>query len=155
MTATVFDFPALVDAAVSHAQSLGVFESVNAHEPKNAPGSGLRAAVWAQSVQPLQASGLSQTSGRVELSVRIYQNMLSEPQDAIDPAVLTAAAALMGAYSGDFELGVAGVRFVDLLGAYGTALSAQAGYLNQDGKLYRVLTITLPVIVNDLWDQAE
>lgn len=149
-----FDVLALFNAAQSHAQSLGLFESVNAHEPKNAPGSGLRAAVWTQSIGPVQASGLDQTSGRIELSVRIYSNMLAEPQDAIDPQLLAAVSTLMGAYSGDFDLGVTGVRFVDVLGAYGTPLSAQAGYLNQDGKLYRVITISVPVIINDIWAQS-
>jgi hypothetical protein len=150
-----FDFPALLDAAVSKAQSLGLFEKVNGHEPKTAPGKGLQAAVWVQDLSPIQSSGLAATSGRVEISVRIYTNMLAEPQDGIDPRVLTAVAELIGAYTSDFEVGdLAGVRGIDLLGAYGTPLSAKAGYLNQDGKLYRVMTITLPVIVNDLWVQA-
>jgi hypothetical protein len=43
---------------------------------------------------------------------------------------------------------------VDLLGSAGAPLSAQAGYLNQDGRLFRVMTLTLPIIVNDVWDQA-
>jgi len=33
-------------------------------------------------------------------------------------------------------------------------LSALAGYLNQDGKLYRVMTVTLPIIINDIWAQV-
>jgi len=150
-----FDFVALLDAAVSKAQTLGLFEKVNGHEPKNPPGHGLSASVWVQDLSPIQAGGLDATSGRVEISVRIYTNMLAEPQDGIDPRMLTAVAALIGAYTSDFEIGdLAGVRGIDLLGAYGTPLSAKAGYLNLDGKLYRVMTITLPVIVNDLWVQA-
>jgi len=150
-----FDFTALVAAATSVAQSLGLFEKVNGHEPKNAPAHGLNAAVWVQDLSPIQAGGLAATSGRVELSVRVYSNMLAEPQDGIDPRMLTAVAALIGAYTGNFEIGdLTGVRGIDLLGAYGEPLKAKAGYLNQDGKLYRVMTITLPVIVNDLWTQA-
>ena len=148
------DLAPLVDAAVSHALTTGLFEKVNGHEPKSAPGSGLTAAVWAQSIGPVQSSGLSSSSGRVELNVRIYTNMLSEPQDAIDPRMIAATSTLLSQYSGDFDLGVTGVRNVDLLGLAGVPLSAQAGYLNQDGKLYRVMTLTLPVIVNDVWDQA-
>jgi hypothetical protein len=150
-----FDFVGLVAAAVSKAQTLGLFEKVNGHEPKNAPGHGLTASVWVQDLSPIQAGGLDSTSGRVELSVRVSTNMLAEPQDGIDPRMLTAVAELIGAYTGDFEIGpLTGVRGIDLLGAYGTPLSAKAGYLNQDGKLFRVMTITLPVIVNDLWTQT-
>jgi hypothetical protein len=79
--------------------------------------------------------------------------MLAEPQDAIDPAMLDAVDLLCGAYSAGFTLGGA-LRSIDLLGTYGAPLSAKAGYLTQDSKLYRVMTITLPCIVNDLWTQT-
>jgi hypothetical protein len=151
----MFDATAFLASVQSHAMTLGLFEKVNGHEPKNAPGHGLTAAIWAQRIDPVPAaSGLAATAGRIELNVRIFTNMMREPQDAIDPEMATATIALMGAYSADFDLGVTDVREVDLLGEYGTPLSAQAGYLTQDGKLYRVMTITLPVIVNDLWSQS-
>jgi hypothetical protein len=145
----------LLDEIVSHAASLGIFERVNAHEPKNAPGSGLSCSVWADSIDPLaRASGLASTSGRVAFNVRIYSSMLAEPQGDIDREILTATSVLMGAYSADFTLG--GIaRAIDLLGMYGTPLSAKAGYLNHDGKLFRVMEITLPVICNDMWDQSQ
>ena len=145
---------AILDAIVSHALASGHFERVNGHEPKSAPGNGLTAAVWAQEVGPVPAgSGLQMTSGLLVFNVRLYTPMISEPQDAIDPALLAAVDALMGAYSGDFELG-GNARCVDLLGQAGTPLSARAGYLEQNKTIYRVFTITLPVIVNDAWEQA-
>ena len=73
--------------------------------------------------------------------------------DAIDPNLVKALNALFAAYAGDFELG-GDARMVDLRGAEGAQLSAKAGYLNQDQKLYRVFTITLPVIINDAWDEV-
>jgi|SRR5882762_12793 len=148
------DIAGLFAAVESHALALGVFERVNMHEPKTSPGSGLTAAVWIQAIAPVTTSGLATTSGRIEFSTRIYTNMLTEPQDAIDPNMVAAVDALLGAYSGDFDLGVTGVRDVDLLGQHGVPLSALAGYLNQDGKLYRVMTVTLPIIINDLWAQV-
>jgi hypothetical protein len=145
---------ALFDAMESHALSSGQFESVNGHEPKSAPGNGLTAAVWSQDVGPVpRGSGLAITSGLVTFFLRIYQPMLMQPQDAIDPAVLGAVDALFTAYSGDFTLGGL-VKNIDLLGSSGTSLRAQAGYLNQDNKLFRVMTITIPLIVNDLWEQT-
>lgn len=144
----------LFDAVVSHAMTLGVFERVNSHEPKNAPGSGLSCSIWVDVIEPLpDASGLAATSGRVAFHVRVYSSMVQEPQDDIDPQMLTAVTTLMGEYSGNFTLGGT-VRDVDLLGAHGEPLRAQAGYLNQSGKMFRVMVITLPVIINDLWKQA-
>lgn len=149
----MIDVDAILNQVVSHALRIGHFERVNQHEPKNAPPNGLSCAIWLDSISPVRSSGLSSTSGRVAFMVRIYTNMLSEPPDFVDPNILKAAIGLMDAYSGDFELGDT-VRNVDLLGMTGTSLSAQAGYLSQDGKLYRVMTITLPLIVNDIWDQV-
>ena len=76
-----------------------------------------------------------------------------KPADAIDPEIMDAVDVLFTAYSGDFDLGGT-VRNVDLEGATGPGLSAQAGYLNQDGKLMRIMDIVLPVIVSDLWTQV-
>ncbi|MCI0687227.1 MAG: hypothetical protein L0Y54_08330 [Sporichthyaceae bacterium] len=141
-------------AVASHAAALGVFERVLKHEPKSAPGNGLTAAFWADSIRPVPArSGLASTAVRLELTGRIYLNMLADPQDDIDTRLLVAADALMAAYSGDFELG-GQVANVDLLGAHGDPLSADAGYLEQDGKFFRIMTIILPLVINDLWGQA-
>jgi hypothetical protein len=148
------DTAGILDQIVSHALSSGWFERVNQHEPKSAPGNGLSCAVWLESIGPPRSgSGLSSTSGRLVFSVRLYTSMLADPADAIDPLLMSACDALLTAYSGDFELG-ATVRAIDLLGMSGDPLSARAGYLAQDNKLFRVLTITLPLIVNDLWAQV-
>lgn len=147
---------AVLDKVTSHASALGIFESVNSHEPKSAPGSGLRYAIWAQEIVPVgRASGLSMTSGRVTLNGRIYGNMLQKPEDDVDPQIMTAATVLIGAYSNDFDFGQeVDVRNVDLLGAFGAPLSAQAGYITINSSMYRVMTITVPVIINDMWTQG-
>lgn len=138
----------------SHALAAGYFDRVNTHEPKAAPGNGLTVAIWVDRIGPVpDNSGLTVTTGVLALMVRIYSNMLQEPQDAIDPNVTIAVDHLLGAYSGDFELG-GNVRNVDLLGQSGTPMSAQAGYIDIDHKLFRVMTITLPLIVNDQWSQG-
>jgi hypothetical protein len=143
-----------LDGIVSHALSLGLFERVNAHEPENAPGHGLTAAVWVQDIMPVPArSGLNSTSVRLAFTLRIYTSMLREPPDAIDPEVVAATDALMAAYTGDFELG-GEVANIDLLGAHGVPLRAQAGYLPIDGKLFRIMDITVPVVLNDVWGQT-
>lgn len=138
----------------SHAQDLGLFEVVTLHEPKSKPANGLTCAIWADEIKPAPgASGLAATAVLVVMSVRLYTPMLQQPYDEIDSDMLAALDALMGAYSNAFTL-EGQVRNVDLAGEFGTGLSAEAGYINQDSKLFRVMTISLPLIVSDLWVQA-
>jgi hypothetical protein len=152
--ALAMEIDAITDAVVSHALSLGLFDRVNFHEPKSSPGTGLTCACWAQSVQGLaNGSGLTSTTGKVVFYVRIYTSMLAEPLDAIDPTILRATDALFTAYSGDFTLDGL-VQMVDLLGHYGTALTATAGYLTVSGAMQRIMTIELPLIVPDVWSQV-
>ena len=143
------------NALQQHAMTSGFFERVNGSEPKSAPGiSGLTYAVWLQALRPTaRASGLAVTSALAVFSGRVYTSMISETPDAIDPNMATATAALMEAYSGDFQLG-GEVAAVDLLGIHGAGLAAEAGYLNMDGRLMRVMTLTIPVIYNDVWGQV-
>lgn len=145
----------LFDDVVSHAAASGYFERVNSHEPKSAPGNGLYAAVWVDGIRPVKASGLAAVSGVVSLRMRCYSSMIQQPQDAIDPNLLSAVTDLMSAYSADFALGGDDdVRCIDLLGQSGESMSVQAGYLDIDKKMYRVMTISLPVIINDMWSMT-
>jgi hypothetical protein len=146
------DVNGITSAVISHALASGWFEQVNGHEPANAPGYGLTAAVWIDRLTPA-LSGLASTTGRLVFNVRLFTPMTQTPADAIDPNLTAACDALFRAYVGDFTLGGL-VREVDVRGAQGIGLEARAGYIEQDGALLRVITITLPVIVNDLWDEV-
>lgn len=148
------DVPTIFDALVSHSLTLGVFDRVNTHEPTNAPGQGYTVALWVNGIAPIRSSGLDSTSVRIEFMLRLYTPVQMHPIDALDPELLRNTDLLLAQYSQDFTLGGI-VREVDLLGQFGTGLSALAGYVNIDGILMRVMTITLPVIVNDLWDQED
>lgn len=145
---------AIFTAVQDHALSLGIFDRVGAHEPKNAPGNGLTCAVWAAPMRAVAAvSGLDAASVLMQVMIRVYNPMLQQPLDDIDPSVLDAVDALLGAYVGAFTLGGL-VRNVDVLGGHGTALGATPGYLNQDGKLFRVMDVSLPLVINDLWPEV-
>lgn len=149
------DTRSIISELESHCLRLGVFERVNRHEPKNAPGRGLTAAIWAQSIAPAVGhSGLTKTSVRVEFTIRIYMSMTTEPQDYIDPIMIEAVDALMTGLSGDFDLGDR-VRVIDLLGMTGNPLSATAGYLNQSGTIYRVQDIRVPLLIDEVWQQTK
>lgn len=142
---------AFIDAVANDALKLGRFEWVNTHEPKSSP-RGLGCAIWVQDLRPT-SSGLDSTTVRLTLNVRVFTSMLAEPQDMIDPDLIDAVDALMAAYTGGFTLGGT-VRSIDLLGSSGEPLAAQAGYVRIDTKLHRIMTITLPMIINDFWAQV-
>jgi len=145
---------AIRDTLLSHALSTGLFNNVSGHEPKAAPVDGLDGALWINTITPARNnSGLRASTLRIEYSFRISTNMIGEPQDDIDPRVMTAAAMLMMLYSGDFELG-SNVEMIDLLGAYGEPLQARAGYMEMDHRLYRVMVVTIPLIVSDVFTQT-
>lgn len=145
----------ILDAVVSDVQRSGYFDRVNMHEPKRKPGRGLTAAVWVQSITPVPtASGLAATSARVLFLLRLYSNMLKEPQDMIDPELMRASSNLIRRYHDDFDFeGV--IRNVDLLGAFGEPLQANSGYLEQDNTMFRIMDISIPCIVNDVWPQVS
>jgi hypothetical protein len=148
------DIDAIRSALVSHALTVGLFDTVQNHEAKSAPGNGVSCEFWAASIRPEQSrSGLLTTSGLVVISARVRKDMKSKPEDDIDAYVLKAVHSLMIGYSGDFELGGT-TTCVDLLGMSGVALSAEFGYLEQDSRLYRVGVITIPILVDDVWSQA-
>ncbi len=148
------DVAGISDQVVSHAAATGMFETVNGHEPKNAPGNGLSAAIWLQSIEPFPGgSGLQSVTMTLTYTIRIYLNFQSQPYDSIDPTILQAADSLISAYAGAFTLG-GKVRDVDLFGESGNRLKGEAGYLDQDGKKFRAFVITLPMIVNDVWSEA-
>jgi hypothetical protein len=148
------DVLALTTSMQSHLLLLGCFDRVNNHEPKSAPASGVTASTWFDGQSPARGrSGLASTTARVDWRTRLYKNMLSDPQDDIDVELVKALDLVMGSYSGDFTLGGL-IAYIDLLGETGDPLRSRAGNVNQDGTLFRVIDLFVPMIVNDLWTQA-
>ncbi len=150
----VFDVRGIISALETHAMSLGKFESVNLHEPKSAPGNGVTCAIWLSdyAASPL-SSGMATTSIRAEWSVRIYHAAFTSTPDMIDPTVMEAVHDFCVALAGDFTLGGL-VQSVDIMGRHGERVRARPGYQNIDGKIFRVMTILVPVIVDNVWDQV-
>lgn len=154
-----FDGPAVIklfDRVASHAASLGLFDNqVATHEPKNPPGNGVWCALWTDGIAPIpRISGLNETGGRVTFRVRIGANFIQEPQDSIDPHIMVACTTLMEEYSSHFTLDQT-VMAVDLLGAYGQPLTARGSFVTMQQRVYRVLEIILPVIIDNMWVQSQ
>lgn len=144
----------ITEALRSRALSLGVFEAVNGHEPLSAPTvTGLTAAIWVQTIEPARTSGLNVTSAVFTYNVRGYSRMVTEPLDAIDPNLTNAMAQIYVSLLQGFTLGGIAMT-VDVRGSMGRTMRTEAGYLVQDDSTLRVLTMNVPIIVNDLWTEA-
>lgn len=145
---------AIINAVVSHAMATGEFDEVNQHEPENAPGSDVACAIWPGVIEPAEKqSGLASVSLKFVLNVRVYVPW-SGPFDNVDTRLIRAVDTLMAAYAGDFTLGGI-VQEVDFFGTNGDKIRVDFGYQTIDSADYRVATIKLPVIVNDVWEESE
>ena len=60
---------------------------------------------------------------------------------------------LLGEYAGHLTLG-ATVRAIDLIGMHGTPMSAVGGYVTIGQQMSRVMEVTLPVLINDMWTEV-
>ena len=89
-----------------------------------------------------------QVSGQVVLVIRVWSSAMQKPLDDIDPEILSAACSLMGAFAGGFTLGGT-VRDIDLM-----AMSAQPAYVDFEGKPFRVVEISLPIVINDMFAES-
>lgn len=153
------DILTIRDALVSHAMTLGVFDTVNAHQPDAIPGQGLHCAFEFDRMSPARSSGLSSTSMTVVFTASAYASLTQEPADDIDALVVGAADVLLAAYVGDFTLGGL-VRMVDVRGSEqggggsGAGLVARGGYARVADQDVRVVVITVPLIVNDIYPEA-
>ena len=146
-------YDVILDVLTSHALSIGYFEFVNTHESKVSPGYGLTADIWADRFDPIRQSGLAATSIRIIYMIRIRASLSQEPADKIDSSMSRAAFTLIRTFMANFELD-GNARMVDVRGANNVPLSAQAGYIPTGDTKERIYDVTVPVLVNDMWDEA-
>lgn len=147
----------IIETAFNQLTSLaaqsGYFASVQSHEPKSAPSTGLTFACWLAPIKPIpERSGLPVTSARLLVMTRIYSSMLADPQDNIDIDLGRAASYMLAQLTGDFEVTGA---YIDLLGSYGVDLSADPGYIALDKTMFRVIDMMVPLICDDVYDQVR
>lgn len=143
------DASALFSAIRSKAKALGVFAATIGHDPENAPPSGITCSIALGPVKPVTSSGLDAVSGQVTLMVHVWNFAQKRPLDEVDPDVLAAACSLMGAFAGGFTLGET-VRNVELF-----SMSADPGYVNFESKEFRTMSITLPILINDMFEEVS
>jgi hypothetical protein len=146
---------ALLAAVKTIPGKLGTFRSsVVFHEPRVVPVTLPSLALWLGPIVPIGAvSGQSEVSGRVTVQGRIFACDAQKVSDKTEEQLLTWQSALLGAFAGAFSLG-GEAMMVDLLGAYGQAMSATPGYVEYDGGTYRVSEVSVPIIIDPLWTEA-
>jgi len=139
------DAEALFSRIRSAAKKLGFAAAVIGHDPEAAPPAGLSYSIMLGPVKPILSSGLDAVSGEITLMVHVWSSASKRPLDKVDPDVLWATCALMGALAGSFTLGET-VRDIDIY-----SITAAPGYVPFEGKEYRVMQITVPIEINDMW----
>lgn len=151
---TGLNTPAVITAAIDHLRTTGLFESVQDHESTSANTGGLTADVWVADIKPVpEQSGLAITSALLILTVRIYLNAMPPADNKLEQTITGAADVLLAAYNAAFDFDGT-VTNVDLLGQYGTSLSAVGGYVTIGGVFFRCMTITVPCVIDDVWPQS-
>ncbi len=144
-------FETILDKVVSHAASLAVFDSVLSYESVGSSGNSVDCNVWLNDIVTIPG-GLDQTSVCMTFNVSIMSPLLSEPYEDTDKRMAQCLDALMTAYNGDFTLGDT-IRNVDILGQFTQGITVTAGYAAIDNTKYRVLMISLPLLVDAVWEQ--
>lgn len=142
-----FDVTASMRALESHLLSSGRFVHVQVGEPKAVVDSdGFVAALMMDHAQIVSLT-MSTTIELHVVTIRIYKNMLAEPQDQweIDGAkIYSEVSDLLYA---DFTLG-GQVRNIDFGGEHGSTYQAIWAYGDIGGPIFRVVDITVPLVVD-------
>ena len=151
------DIAPFTAALMTDAAESGHCEYVSGHPIMAAHGSGVAFWLLVKRLFPWSArSGLAATSAVLVYEVVLTLNdTTADPPDDVDPRVVKAATALLGRYIGGFTLGGL-VSNVDVRGAAGVPVNMIAGWmkLGTEGGRYRAMIITLPLVLNNLWDES-
>lgn len=145
----------IIPALRDHAQQLGVFETVQGHEAKVSPGTGVHCEIFGGGFGLVPSkSGLDSVSLRLTFRIRLRTSWLQQPADDVDSRLLKCLDPLMASYIAGFTLGGL-VESLDILGAGGGgSVQGQFGYLDQGDGKYRTVEFQLPLLVDDLWTEA-
>lgn len=117
-------------------------------EPKAPPTAPLVAAIIMGDVAVVAVTAGGGTIERHTILVRIYENMLAEPEEAIELDMANVVSRVMASLIGEYDLG-ATIRNIDVGGQHGDALRATWGYLDVGGRMFRIADIHVGLIVDD------
>lgn len=144
----------IYSALNSHAKSTKLFQSVQQHDPKSGLRKGSIACGIALRTVNTARSGLNSTSARMDFDLLLYGHADGEPADSIDLNLAEAADTMIERLLEDLTLGGEAAN-IDVQGSDGGSLSVQTGYFEGDENTYRVFTVSIGVIVNDVWTHGS
>lgn len=100
-----------------------------------------------------ERSGLRTTSMLTTWAARMLTPIGTPPADDLDMNLLTAYSTVMNVLVGGFTLN-GQVEQLDLLGAYGVGMPMDPQYLQMGGDVYRAMTLTLSLVLDDVWEEV-
>ena len=144
-----FNLTNTLDRIVTYLQGDGGISSAQAGDPKAPPVGVTR--VFASVIMRSTSIVALTLNGTIELHViliRLYRDMLAEPQKSIEIDLATAAQRIQADIAGEYDLG-GSIRSVDVGGSYGEPLRTDWGYVTISNTMYRIVDITVPLLVDD------
>jgi uncharacterized protein (UPF0212 family) len=140
-----FDITNTIQSIASFLEARGEFTTVQIGEPKSPPVGDLSAAVFMNDAAVVAVT-LQTTVEIHEVTVRIYRNMLEEPEADNEIRLSQVLNGVVSDLLGDYDLG-ATIRNI-AVGEYGRTLSAAWGYVDVGGTIYRMIDLSVPMIVD-------
>jgi hypothetical protein len=145
-----FDIANTLHAMETYIQNLGLFQTVQIGEPKQPVGQGFHAAIYMDNVSVTMVYAGGDTRENHVVTLRIYRDMLAEqnePQLNLESEMASVLSKLMENLLGDTDL-ESTVMSIDAAGMDGGNMTASFGYTDVGGSMYRVVDISVPLIVN-------
>jgi|TARA_R110002020_G_scaffold54717_3_gene152403 hypothetical protein len=140
-----FDITKTINAIASFLEARGEFSLVQIGEPKSPPQGEMSAAIFASDASVVGVT-LQTTVEVHEVTIRIYRNMMDEPEEDNEIRTSQAVTGITSDLLSDYDLS-SSVRNISI-GEYGRTLSANWGYMDVGGTMYRSVDISVPFIVD-------
>lgn len=146
----VFNVAATLDVIHGHVAASGRFSSHGIGEPISPPdGDLLHGAVFMRGAGITKIYGDGGTQEVQVVMVRIYRNVLKQPQADGETELAIVAQEIAQDLIQDFSLG-ANVREIDIAsGQGGEPMTLEWGHVTIDQTIYRVVDIAVPIVVDD------
>ena len=142
-----FNIKSSLQAISSYIQASGYVQKSTIGEPESPPTERLAASVYMGNTAIVSLT-LNTTIEVHTVIVRFYMDMLREPTEQIEFKLAEVVSGIFNDLLGEYDLG-ATIRNIDAAGSHGTSLGAVWGYTDVGGKMFRVVDLSIPLLVDD------